>query len=507
MAHGMKSLAKETAIYGVSSIVGKFLNWLLTPLWSYVLVSQSQMGVISNLYGWTALIIVILTYGMETGLFRFVNKNNENPLTVYSTTLISIGTTTLLFLILILLFLNPATALTGSIDIKPHYILIMAIILSMDAFSAIPFAWLRYKKRPIKFAFIKIMFVILNILFNIFFFVLAPKLAQMMPEYFTWFTLENGVDYVLISNLMATFIQTILLLPELRIKYTFNKPLLIRMLKYSLPLLILGIAGILNQTVDKIVFPWLYPDKVEAMTQLGIYSACFKIAVIMVMFTQAFRYAFEPFIFAKNKESGDNKPAYAAATKYFIILGLFIFLAVMGLMDIIKYLLHPSYHEGLKVVPIVMMGELFFGIYFNLSLWYKLTDQTRWGAYMSIIGLVITIGVNVVFIPHFSYMASAWASFSANLTMMLISYYLGQKNYPIQYNIKTVGQFLLLALVLFAVMTLVNNTITTIWLRLLINIFIITIYIAVVVKKELPLSELPLIGKYFRKDQSHVTEG
>jgi len=204
MAGEIKTLAKETAIYGISSIVGKFLNWLLTPLWSYVLVSQAQMGVLSNLYGWTALMIVILTYGMETGLFRFANKNEENPRTVYSTTLISIGSTTVIFLLLVILFLKPITGVTGSPDIKPHYVLIMAVILSMDAFCSIPFAWLRYQKRPLRFAFIKILFIVLNITFNLFFFVLCPWLAKKYPDSFTWFTLENGVDYVLISNLLAT---------------------------------------------------------------------------------------------------------------------------------------------------------------------------------------------------------------------------------------------------------------------------------------------------------------
>ncbi len=500
MAGGMKALAKETAIYGVSSIVGKFLNWLLTPLWSYVLVSQAHMGVISNLYGWTALIIVILTYGMETGLFRFANKKGENPQMVYSTTLISIAATTLIFLILSMVFLQPLTSITGSPDIKPRYVLLMIIILSMDAFSAIPFAYLRFSKRPMRFATLKILFVALNISFNLFFFLLCPWLSELYPDYFAWFTLENGVDYVLISNLLATFIQTLFLLPQLRIKYTFDGALLKRMLIYCMPLLVLGIAGILNQSMDKIVFPWLYPDSSQAMTELGIYTAAFKIAVIMVMFTQAFRYAFEPFIFAKNKElgAGNDKVAYAQATKYFIILGLLIFLLVMGYIDIVKYLIKSTYHEGLKVLPIVMMGELFFGIYFNLSLWYKLTDQTKWGAYLSLIGLAVTIAINVIFIPKYSYMACAWASFFANLVMMVTSYFLGQKNYPINYNLRSAGFFMAITLVLFSGIIFSNNFMENSWLRLLLNTIFIAVYALIVIKKELPLREMPVIGKYFR---------
>ena len=271
------------------------------------------------------------------------------------------------------------------------------------------------------------------------------------------------------------------------------------MLRYSLPLLVLGVAGILNQTIDKIIFPWLYPDKANAMIQLGIYSACFKIGVIMVMFTQAFRYAFEPFIFAKSKDSASNRVAYADATKYFILFGLLIFLGVMGYLDVVKYLIKSTYHEGLIVVPIVMMGELFFGIYFNLSLWYKLTDQTKWGAYLSLIGLVVTLAINFAFIPRYGYLACAWASFFANLVMMVFSYFLGQKNYSIDYDLKTIGGFFALALTLFAVMGLSRHVVPTLWPRLFVNTLLIVVYLWMVIKKELPLREVPVIGKYFQK--------
>ncbi len=491
MARNMKVLAKETAIYGVSSIIGKFLNWLLTPMYTFVLVQQSDLGVITNLYGWTALMIVVLTYGMETGLFRFANKNEEEPRMVYSTTLISVGTTSLLFLTSVLLFLRPITALWGNDAIKPQYVAMLATILAMDAISSIPFAWLRYQKRPVRFATIKLLFVALNIGFNLFFLVACPWLAPKYPELFMWFDIRDGVYYVLISNLLATTIQTLFLLPQFRVKYRFDKRLLQRMLAYSLPLLILGVAGILNQTVDKIVFPWLYPDKTEAYTQLGIYGANFKIAVIMVMFTQAFRYAFEPFIFAKSRsESEDNKKAYADATKYFILFALLIFLGVIGYLDIVKKIIAPRYHEGLKVVPIVMLGELFFGVYFNLSLWYKLTDKTKWGAYLSLIGFAITLTIQILFIPHYGYMACAWASFFANLGMMSISYFLGQKNYPIQYNIAVVGRFFVLALLLLIGMYVVFRYIDSAYLRLGVNTLFVVFFASVLIKKELPLREI-----------------
>lgn len=498
MAGGMKTLAKETAIYGVSSILGRFLNWLLTPFWTYVLMNTAQMGVVGNLYSWTALTVVILTYGMETGLFRFANKSDEDPLKVYTTTLISIAFTTFLFILLAILFLNPITTIFGSEAIKPHYVLLLIIILGLDTLSAIPFAFLRYQKRPIRFATIQVLNVVITIAFNLFFFLACPWLAVKFPGAFFWFDIGKGVDYILISNLMASFIRLLLLSPQLRVKYTFDGVLLKKMLVYSLPLLVLGVAGIMNQNLDKMLYPHLSTE-VDKMGQLGIYTASFKVAVIMVMFTQAFRYAFEPFIFAKNKESGDNKLAYSQATKYFIIFGLFIFLAVMGYLDIVKYLLEVNYQEGLAIVPIVMAAELFFGIYFNLSLWYKLTDQTRWGAYLSLIGLVVTVLGNILFVPEYGYMACAWTAFFANLVMMVVSYFLGQKNYPIQYDLKSAGFYVVIAAFLFAGIMFTHGNIGHAGLRLLVNTVLIGIYLFIVLKKDLPLQQIPIINKYFRK--------
>jgi O-antigen/teichoic acid export membrane protein len=498
MAGGMKTLAKETAIYGVSSILGRFLNWLLTPFWTYVLMNTAQMGVVGNLYSWTALTVVILTYGMETGLFRFANKSDEDPLKVYTTTLISIAFTTFLFILLAILFLNPITTIFGSEAIKPHYVLLLIIILGLDTLSAIPFAFLRYQKRPIRFATIQVLNVVITIAFNLFFFLACPWLAVKFPGAFFWFDIGKGVDYILISNLMASFIRLLLLSPQLRVKYTFDGVLLKKMLVYSLPLLVLGVAGIMNQNLDKMLYPHLSTE-VDKMGQLGIYTASFKVAVIMVMFTQAFRYAFEPFIFAKNKESGDNKLAYSQATKYFIIFGLFIFLAVMGYLDIVKYLLEVNYQEGLAIVPIVMAAELFFGIYFNLSLWYKLTDQTRWGAYLSLIGLVVTVLGNILFVPEYGYMACAWTAFFANLVMMVVSYFLGQKNYPIQYDLKSAGFYVVIAAFLFAGIMFTHGNIGCAGLRLLVNTVLIGIYLLIVLKKDLPLQQIPIINKYFRK--------
>jgi O-antigen/teichoic acid export membrane protein len=499
MATGMKTLAKETAIYGVSSIFGKLLSWFLGLYWAFELQTIAEMGVITYSYAWIALFQVILTYGMETGFFRFANREKE-PLTVYATAIISVVSTTLLFALLSITFLEPIASSFGP-SMKPRYALMLIIILMVDVVGAIPFAYLRFSKRPLKFAFLKLLNVVLIIAFNLFFFKVAPWLANYYPELFSWYDLSNGIDYILFSNLVASAIQFLLLTPHMRIKYKFDWTLLKKMLKYSYPLLILGIAGVLNQSADKILFTRLYPDAAEAETQLGIYGQSFKIAIIMVMFTQAFRYAFEPFIFARDREesSNSNLKSYADASKYFLILGLLIFLVTLGYLDIIKYLIPKNYHEGLKVVPIVMLGELFFGLYFNLSLWYKLTDKTKWGAYMSLFGLVITLTILIVFIPHYGYMACAWASFFANLSMMIISYFLGQKHYPIPYNLKTAGKFVMLTVVLGAFMYLNFMYLPNVVFRIVLNTIIVIIYMVITIKKELPLREMPVIGKYFRK--------
>lgn len=499
MASGMKTLAKETAIYGLSSILGKLLSWFLGLYWAFGLETIAEMGVITYSYAWIALLQVVLTYGMETGFFRFANRE-ENSFTVYSTALISIATSTLVFVLLAVLFIEPIASVVGP-SMKPRYVLMFVFILSLDVLSAIPFAFLRFSKRPFKFAFLKLLNVAITILANLFFFAIAPWLANFYPHLFSWYDISNGVDYIILSNLIASTIQFILLTPHLRIPFKFDKVLLKKMLRYSYPLLILGVAGVLNQSADKMVFTWLYPNPAEAETQLGIYGQSFKIAVIMVMFTQAFRYAFEPFIFARDKEEStkSNLQSYADASKYFLILGLFIFLVTIGYLDIIKHLLPRNYHEGLKVVPIVMFGEMFFGLYFNLSLWYKLTDKTKWGAYMSLFGLVVTLTILIVFIPHYGYMASAWASFFANLSMMVLSYFLGQKHYPIPYDLKTAGRFVLLAGVLGVFMYLNFKHTSSVIIRIALNTVLVLIYAAVTIKKELPLSQMPVIGKYFTK--------
>jgi O-antigen/teichoic acid export membrane protein len=451
MAGGMKRLAKETAVYGLSSIIGRFLNWLLVPVYVRVLDNIGEFGIYTNLYAWVALLLVILTYGMETALFRFINaEGGEYPGKVYATTLYSIGATSLLSALLAFCFLAPLSRALNYGD-HPEYLAMMACVVAVDAFCCIPFAYLRYKKRPFRFMGIKLFSIFLNIVLNIFFLVACPWLHKAAPETIGWFYKPGyGVGYVFIANVVTTAATFLLLIPDmlpgLRLKPSLG--LLKQMLRYSFPILILGIAGIFNQTADKILFPFLIDDKGYANEQLGIYGACFKIAVVLVMFTQAFRYAYEPFIFAHHKKENSNE-AYPEAMKYFIILSLFIFLGVMFYLDILKYFVSPGYYPGLRVVPVVMLGELFFDIYYNLSLWYKLTDQTRWGAYFSIAGCVTTAGIIFLFAPVYGYMACAWASFACNLLMVLLSYFVGQKKFPVPYDMKSAGIYFALAAAIY----------------------------------------------------------
>ncbi|WP_080902978.1 lipopolysaccharide biosynthesis protein [Parabacteroides sp. Marseille-P3160] len=502
MAGGMKSLAKDTAIYGISSILGRFLNWLLVPMYVRVLDTTGDYGVVTNLYGWTALLLVLLTYGMETGFFRFINKKEEkDPMQVYSTSLISVASTSLLFILAGLAFLTPVSRSLGYAD-HPEYIGMLIVIVGMDAFSALPFAYLRYRQRPLRFAFIKLLNIFLNIFLNVFFLVICPWIYSRFPDTISWFYHPGyGVGYVFIANVLTSALNLLLMLPELTgFRYRLNFPLLKKMLSYSFPILILGVAGIFNQTADKILFPFLFEDKEYAKEQLGIYGACFKIAVVMVMFIQAFRYAYEPFIFARNKGE-NNKRSYSEAMKYFIIFALFIFLGVMFYLDILKHLVTPDYYPGLKVVPIVMFGELFFGIYFNLSLWYKLVDKTQWGAYFSLLGCAATVGIILVFGPRYGYMACAWASFACNLLMMLLSYFFGQRYYPIAYDMKSGLTYGLLAAVLYigGMYAPIDNLL----LRMAWRTLLLLVFLFYAVRKDLPLNQMPYIGRYFSKNKEN----
>lgn len=494
----LKSVVKDTAIYGLSSIIGRFLNYLLVPLYTAVLPAGSGgYGVVTNIYAYVGLILVILTFGMETTFFRFANKEGEKPLVVYSTTLIIVGTISQFFLCMVLGFLPQISQAMGYAT-HPEYIGIMGACVALDAFLAIPFAWLRYQKRPIKFAALNLLFIFLNIVTNLLYFLVLPKLYPLYPDVIGLFYNPGvGVGYIFGLNLVCKAAIVAFFIPELTgFKYTLDVALMKRMLRYSWPILVLGIAGILNQTADKIIFPLVYGDIQEGQVQLGIYGACVKIAMIMAMITQAFRYAYEPFVFGKSKDQ-DSKTTYAKGMKFFIIFTLLAFLCVMAWLDALKYIIAPGYWDGLRVVPIVMAAEIMMGIYFNLSFWYKLIDKTIWGAWFSLAGCAVLLVINFVFIPRYGYMACAWGGFAGYGTSMILSYLVGQKKNPINYPMRSIMTYIALALLLTLVMVYIPES-WNIWARLGAKTILVILFAAYIVKKDFPLKSLPVIGKYFK---------
>ena len=479
----LKSLAKDTAIYGLSSIVGRFLNYLLVPLYTYYMPHETgDYGVSTNIYAYTALILVLLTFGMETTLFRFANDERYKPDTVFSTAMATIGSLTTVFLLMIFGFIGPISQALGY-EHHHEYLLMMAVVVALDALQAIPFSYLRYQKRAIRFASLKLLFIAMNIALNLFYFVVLGK---------------TTVFYVFFINLICTGFITLFFLPDLfRIEWKFDGKLLSTMLSYSWPILILGIAGILNQVADKIIFPLVYPDKEQANVLLGDYGSCVKIAMIMAMITQAFRYAYEPIVFAKSKDA-DKTEYYASAMKYFLIFTLLAFLCVVGWMPVLQYIIGERYREGLGVVPIVMAAEIMMGVYFNLSFWYKLIDKTIYGAWFSLAGCAVLFAVNILLIPEYSYWACAWGGVAGYGTAMVLSYIIGQQKNPIPYPMKDIATYVIATIVLFAAMKAVPGSWPTV-LTLAVNTTLIILFLALIVKKDVPLSSLPIIGKKFKK--------
>lgn len=449
----IKSLAKDTAIYGLSSIIGRFLNWCLVPLYT-IKFAAAEYGVVTYIYSMVALALIILTYGMETGFFRFTNHERyKDPMEVYSTSLLSLAGSSTLFMLLLLVFLEPASE-AMQCPAHPEYVWMMGLAVAIDAFTALPFAYLRYKKKAFRFAAIKLLGIGANIGLNIFFILICPwlmKVASSATIHF--YSPEFGIGYIFLANVISSVLTLLLVIPELcGFKWKFNGELWRRMLRYSFPLLILGIAGIMNQTIDKLMLPYLVSDPADAMTQVGIYGANYKIGIVMVMFIQAFRFAYEPFIFAQSREKGENKlQAYRDAMKWFVVFAMLIFLGVMFYLDIIKYFISPSYFSGLKVVPIIMIAEFFFGVHFNLSLWYKLTDRTIWGTWFSLLGLAVTLVMNILLVPKMGYMGCAWAALCCYGIMMIASYIGGRYYYPIGYNVKRLSVYFFSAMALWGI--------------------------------------------------------
>ena len=478
----LKSLAKDTAIYGLSSIVGRFLNYLLIILYSYKIPAESGgYGIVTNLYAWTALLLALLTFGMETTFLRFAGKENENPQTVFSTALKMVASVSVVFLAVVFAFLNPiADALLYSEH--PEYIGCFALITALDAIQAVFFVRLRQQKRPIKFVALKLSFIFASILLNLFVFLVMPLMFGRFPALEAAFVkYDYGVGFIFFINLICTACVTFGFIPELKdLKVRFDPALCKRMLGYAWPLLLLSLVGILNQVADKILFPHLMPGT-EGKVQLGIYGACVKIAMIMSMLVQAFRYAYEPIVFGEARGKNTEK-TLADGMKWFVVFSLLAFLAVIFYLPLLKYIIGKSYWSGLGVVPVVMAAELFMGIYFNLSFWYKLTDQTWWGAIINVIAVAIMISINVIFVPKIGYWACAWGGFAGYGTAMLISFLLERRHYPIAYDFKTIGSFAGAALGFFSAHLSFTNLGLNQWLIMGIDTVFLGIYCFAILK-------------------------
>jgi O-antigen/teichoic acid export membrane protein len=451
MSNAIKKLAGQTAIYGVSSIMGRLLNYLLVPIYTNYFLTH-EFGVITELYSYVAILIVILTHGMETAFFRFSEQDKEGRDTIFGTSLVSVFTLALLFVLVMITFSHSIAAAIRYPQ-HPEYIIWFGIIISLDALMSIPFARLRAENRPVQFAFIKLTGIFVNIVLVLLFVVAIPWVLDNKPSpwaqrLFSFYDPAVGVGYVFIANLVASIITSLMLLPVIfRAKIIISMVIWRRMILYALPLLLAGLAGIINEALDKILLKYLLPQDI-AMSELGIYGACYRVSVLMILFIQAFRFAAEPFFFAEFRTE-NPKPLYARVMKVFVVTCLFIFLGIMLYMDILQYFIGAAFRQGLGVVPILLMSHIFLGIYFNLSIWYKLTGQTRFGAYIAVIGAVITIALNLVLIPVLGFYGSAWAHLICNISMVLISWYWGRKRYHVAYDVPRLMLFMAAALLLY----------------------------------------------------------
>jgi O-antigen/teichoic acid export membrane protein len=435
----IRKLASQTAVYGLSSIFGRFLNYLLVPLYTYYFTA-AEYGVVSEFYAYAGFFSVLLLFGFETGYFRFRDKERTGLDLAYSTALIFVVLVNLGFFTLILLINTQLSAALNYAN-HPEYVLCFSMILILDAIAAIPFARLRAENRAFRFAGIKIFEIAVTVLLSLFFIIYCPKLYAANPE--SWiapiYNPAIGIGYIFIANLLASGFKFLLLAPQLAgLAWGFDRALFGRMVRYSLPMVVIGFAGIINEMLDRVLLKYLLPyDALTNMKMLGIYSACYKLSILMSLFIQAFRYAAEPFFFAYAGKS-DARQVYAVVLKFFVIFCVFIFLLVTLFIDFFKYFVGDEFRAGLEVVPILLLANLCLGIYINLSIWYKLTDRTLMGASVSLAGAALTIVLNIWWIPLFGYVGSAWATLACYGSMAIVSYLLGRKYYPVNYDVKCV---------------------------------------------------------------------
>ncbi len=481
MTNPLKALVGQTAVYGLSSIVGKLLNYLLVPLYTRIFAPE-EYGVVTELYAYVVFLMIVLTYGMETAFFRF-SDTREKMKTAYNAAMIPLLATSSLFAAAVLLFDTQIAAALGYSG-NAEYIRWFAIIIAVDALVAVPFARLRRQNKALKFAIFRLINIGVNIGLNLFFLVLCPYLLRVNPDSVLSiiYSPSIGVGYIFISNLIASLLTLVLFLPDiLKIELKIDKKTTRAMLIYGIPLLVSGLAGSVNEVLDRVLLKHFLPETSNTMEQIGIYGANYKVAILMTLFIQTFRYAAEPFFFAhyKNKKS---LGMYADVMKYFIIFGLFIFIGIMLYIDVIKHFIDARYHSGIGIVPVLLMANLFLGIIFNLSIWYKLTSKTKFAILISGFGALITIILNVIFIPIIGYWASAWATFVCYFSMMILSFFIGRKHLLVPYNLKAIIIYISLAMSIFGISLLIRPE--NLVLRYFINTCLLFVFSFIIYKKE-----------------------
>ena len=448
----LKNLAGQTAIYGLSTIVARLLNYLLVTLYTYNFTT-GEYGLVTEMYSYTSFLMVIVTYGMETAFFRFSVGEFERD-KVYSTALISLLLSTILFWAISIGFSGQIAGVIRHPD-RIHDLIYVLLIIGLDAFTSIPFAKLREQNRASRFAFIKIINIAINIALNLFFIGLCKNAYEQPDSTFHDLALKVynpkiGVGYVFLSNLISNLVVLFLLAPEVvKTKFRFDFNLWKKMMVYALPILLAGLAGMTNETMDRLLLKYLLPAGI-AENQVGIYGACYKISIILTIFIQTFRYAAEPFFFNHAKEKNPQK-LYADVMKYFCVACAFIALGTMVNLSWIQYMVGKPFRSGLAVVKILLVANFCLGVFYNLSIWYKLTNQTRFGAYLTGLGAVITLVLNFWLIPKIGYLGSAYATLVCYAIMMVVSYILGNKHYPVEYNLSQIFGYLILSLVLYLI--------------------------------------------------------
>jgi O-antigen/teichoic acid export membrane protein len=443
----VKILAKQTIIYGLGTIIPRFMNYaVLTPFYTRIFTNTGDYGVVTELYAWMILLLVVLTYGMETGFFRFAQKS-DYPQKVYTTALISVLSTSVLFVVLVNIFIDPV-ALAMKYSNNPDYIRMFAGIVAIDAIAAIPFAKLRRENRPLMFSAIKIINVIVSIGLVVFLLKIAPVIYNNNTGWFhRIYNPDYKVGYVFLANLISSSVTLLFLLPFIiNVKLVFDRQLWKRMVTYSFPLLLAGLSGSVNDAIDKIMLRRLIGDE-RGLSTVGIYGAAYKIGVLMALFIQMYRFAAEPFFFERAKHE-NAKESYAFIMKYFVIIMLLIFLGINLYISVFQYIVGSNYREALMVVPIISMAYLLYGIYINHSIWYKLNDLTIYAVYITAIGAAITILINLLLIPVYGYMASAWAHVASYMSMLVMSFIFAEKRYKIDYKIKELIPYFVLAILM-----------------------------------------------------------